>query len=73
MDRILTPYQIRLRPRERVLLDRMAAMQRRRPQEQAAVLVAAALEEWATEIGADLGDVGTMGEPEEAEPEAAIA
>ena len=39
--------QIRLRPREVALLGLMAERERRRPQEQAAALVGAALEQWA--------------------------
>jgi hypothetical protein len=65
MSLSLTPYQIRLRPRERALLERMAVLQRRRPQEQAAVLIGEALEAWAAELG-------EIAEPE-TEPEVAVA
>ena len=38
--------QVRLRPREHGLLLLMAERERRRPQDQAAVLISRALEEW---------------------------
>lgn len=51
---MLTPYQIRLRPRERYLLEQLAERERRRPQDQAAVLVADALEAWAAEADIEI-------------------
>lgn len=65
----LTPYQIRLRPKERERLQRMATLYRRRPQDQASYLVAQAVDAWANQVAEDLGDAGEMGDPQvEEEP-----
>lgn len=64
----LTGMQIRLRPREAQLLSAMASRERRRPQDQAAVLVSRALEEWFDKSVA--GEAFDLPEPqpEEVEP-----
>lgn len=47
----LTAYQIRLRPREKALLEKMAEAERRDLRDQAAVLIGLAVEAWAEEQG----------------------
>jgi len=44
-----TTFQVRLRPREAAVLAKMASDERRRPQDQAAVLIAHACEAWLAE------------------------